>query len=94
MTALDTIGSPDLVDTILDIVASEAQIDREALQPDTSLEELSIQSADYVMILLAIEEKFGIYMSVDSELTDARTIGDLLTIVVDKIKISSGEATA
>lgn len=46
------------------------------------------------MILLAIEEKFGIYMSVDSELTDARTIGDLLTIVVDKIKISSGEATA
>lgn len=94
MTALDTIGSPDVVDAILDIVAAEAQIDRDKLRPDTSLEELSIQSADYVMILLAIEDKFGVYMSVDGELTDAKTVGDLLKIVVGKVKASSGEASA
>ncbi|MDP3898993.1 MAG: phosphopantetheine-binding protein [Mesorhizobium sp.] len=78
---------------IIEIVAAEAMIDSDKLAPDTLLQDLDIQSADYVMILMAIEEKFGVYISVDSELSDARTVGDLMQIVASKIKIASDGET-
>ena len=61
-------------------------IEPDKLKPDTLLEELDIQSADYVMILMAVEEKFGVYVSVDSDLSEARTVGELAQNVARKIK--------
>jgi acyl carrier protein len=75
---------------LIDIVATEAMVDISALTADTLLENLDIQSADYVMILMAVEEKFGAYISVDSAFTEARTVGDLVAIVADKIGEGSG----
>lgn len=63
--------------------------DRSSLTPDTMLVDLDIQSADYVMILMAIEERFGTYISVDEELTEAKTVRDLCDLVVGRIEASS-----
>ncbi len=38
------------------------------------------------MILMAIEEKYGIYISVDNEMADLKTIQDLLTATAKKIR--------
>ena len=77
--------SKKLEDELLDIVADEAMVDREALQRDALLEDLDIASADFVMVLMAIEEKYDIYISVDNELSDLKTVQDLLTLAGEKI---------
>jgi len=56
------------------------------ITPERPLEELDIQSADFVMILMAIEEKYGAYVSVDNELTDVVTVQDLLNLAISKIE--------
>ncbi|MBU4530971.1 MAG: phosphopantetheine-binding protein [Hoeflea sp.] len=70
---------------LLDIVAQEGMIDRGRLNKDAVLLDLDIQSADYVMILMAIEEKWGVYLPVDEDLTEAKTVGDLVELVKGKI---------
>ena len=75
-----------LLAQLMEIVSKEAMIEPDKLKPDTLLEELDIQSADYVMILMAVEEKFGVYVSVDSDLSEARTVGELAQFVARKIK--------
>ncbi len=56
------------------------------IAPEKRLDELDIQSADFVMILMAIEEKYNVYISVDNELADVETVQDLIDLVVMKIK--------
>ena len=85
-------GIDDLDERILAIVATEVMIDKEKLRLDAPLNELDIQSADYVMILMAVEEKFGVYISVDSELTEAATVGDLVNVVSSRIRNASAAA--
>lgn len=70
---------------LLDIVAQEGMIDRGRLNKDAVLLDLDIASADYVMILMAIEEKWGVYLPVDEDLTEAKTVGDLISLVKGKI---------
>lgn len=79
-------ASEKLLGQLMAIVSREAMIDADKLRRDTLLEELEIQSADYVMILMAVEEEFGVYISIDSEFTDVRTVGDLADIVARKIR--------
>lgn len=76
---------------LLDLVAEEAMVPRETLVPEAALEELDIASADFVMILMAIEEKYGIYISVDNEMTDLKTVKDLLDMATRKIAEDKAE---
>lgn len=83
-----------ITEQIFEIIAAEGMVERERLSPETELASLDIQSADYVMILMAVEEKFGVYISVDSELTDARTVGELVALVAGRIKEGASGAAA
>ena len=76
---------------LLDIVAEEAMVDRALLTPDAALNDLDIASADFVMVLMAIEEKYGVYISVDNELADLKTVQDLLTLATGKIAAGKTE---
>ena len=38
------------------------------------------------MILMAIEDEYGTYISVDTELTETKTVNDLVNLVVSKIE--------
>jgi len=75
-----------LENDLLDLVADEGRIDRDLLKPEAALTDLDIASADFIMILMAIEEKFGVYISVDNEMSDLKTVGDLLNVSVKKIE--------
>lgn len=86
-------AKPDLARQLIEIVAAEAMVDIDRLTPEMPLADLDIQSADYVMILMAVEEKFGTYISVDTDLTEAGTVGDLVRIVASRIEAGTG-ATA
>lgn len=75
-----------LEDELLDLVAEEGMIDRDQLTRDAALADLDIASADFIMILMAIEEQYGVYISVDSEMADLKTVGDLLKVSARKIE--------
>lgn len=76
----------DLEEELLDLVAEEGMIDRALLKRESAMADLDIASADFIMILMAIEEKYGIYISVDNEMTDLKTVQDLLTTASRKIR--------
>ncbi len=71
---------------LMQMVAQEGMVEPSEITPERPLEELDIQSADFVMILMAIEEKYGAYVSVDNELTDVVTVQDLLNLAISKIE--------
>ncbi len=75
----------DLHRQLLAIVVEEGMIKDRELEAATRLDELGIESADFVMILMAIEEKFGVYIPVDENLTEAKTVGELLDVVTRHI---------
>jgi acyl carrier protein len=75
-----------LTKELLELVAQEGMLEPSEITPERPLEELDIQSADFVMILMAIEEKYGAYVSVDNELTDVVTVQDLLNLAISKIE--------
>ena len=77
---------PDTLERLLDLVAKEGMVERDALKPDASFEDLGIESADMVVILMAIEEEFGVYIPVDGELAEATTVGDFLKVLSERMK--------
>jgi len=80
-----------LEEELLDLVAEEGMIDRTLLLPETAMADLDIASADFIMILMAIEEKYGIYISVDNEIAGLKTVQDLLTAASRKIREKAPE---
>ena len=77
---------PATLDRLLDLVAKEGMVEREKLKADATFEELGIQSADMVVVLMAIEEEFGVYIPVDGELAEATTVGDFLKVLSERMK--------
>lgn len=60
----------EIENQIVDVFVTEGMIDRSALKPDATLESLGVQSVDVMMILMSIEEKFGVYIPIDGNLSE------------------------
>jgi acyl carrier protein len=82
----------DMREQLLDIIATEGMVDRAKLTPDATIESIGMASYDMVMILMAIEEKFGVYLSVESELTEVKTLDQLLDALTDRIQTQQAAA--
>lgn len=67
--------SRPLADQILEVIISEGKIDPAKATPDATLESLEVQSIDIVMILMVIEEKFGVYVPIDGGIAEAKDLG-------------------
>lgn len=81
----NAIMNNELAQELLALVAREGMVELDQLKLDAALEDLDIISADFILILMAIEEEYGAYISVDNELTEVKTVRDLLTVVIKKI---------
>lgn len=69
---------PASLEKLLDIIAKEGMIDRAKLTMDSTLESLGVKSPDLLVVLMAVEEQFGVYIPVDDALSESRTLGDLV----------------
>ena len=74
-----------LREELLDIIATDGMIPRERLKPDATMDSLNLASYDLVMVLMAIEDKYGIYLTVDAGVTDAKTLDELLDYMAQRI---------
>jgi acyl carrier protein len=70
---------------ILEVILAEGGVDRTRLTPDATLETLGLASIDLVMALMTIEEKFGVYIPLDNELTEAKNLEDFVDSVAGRI---------
>lgn len=70
---------------IFDVFVTDGMIDRSKITPDATLENLGVQSVDVMMILMSIEEKFGVYIPVDSKLTESKNLNELINNLIDRI---------
>ena len=71
-------------DTIFDIIAKEAGIDRAKITPDSTLKELQIQSLDAVQIIFEIEDHFKITLPDRDPNFDTESVKGLID-AVDKL---------
>lgn len=68
-------------EAIVAVLAKEAGIAPERLQPEATLASLEIASLDLVTALFAIEDEFGLAVDGD-EAARAETLGDLIAIIL------------
>ena len=74
-----------MIDQILDVIASEGMIPREALKDDATIDILGLKSIDLVMILTAIEEKFDVYIPMDGSFQEAKDLKGLVEAISSHI---------
>ncbi len=77
--------SDSLAAQIFEVIVSEGKIDPAKATPDATLESLEVQSIDVVMILMAIEEKFGVYVPIDGGIADVRDLGGFVQQIEARI---------
>jgi len=65
-------------------------VEREKITPESTIESLDLKSIDIVMILTAIEEKFDVYIPMDGDFQEAKTIQDLVNALTAHIKKEKG----
>tara|TARA_E500000331_G_scaffold238292_1_gene228638 strand:+ start:2599 stop:2862 length:264 start_codon:yes stop_codon:yes gene_type:complete len=79
---------------IFEIIADKAEVEREKVISNASLEELKIESLDVVEIIFAIEEKFDINVPFNANDQDLEfdTVGDVVKAIENLIKENDGAA--
>ncbi|MGP0057822.1 MAG: phosphopantetheine-binding protein [Beijerinckiaceae bacterium] len=80
--ALDKV---ELVNQIIDVIASEGMVDREKITMDATIESLALKSIDIVMILTALEDKFDVYIPMDGPFHEAKDVKSLIEAVASYI---------
>jgi len=67
-------------DDLLELISSEALIDRGLLTRHATLSEIGLDSVGVVSVIFAIEEKYGVEVS-DDAFTDTADFGQFLDII-------------
>lgn len=70
---------------IIDVFVTDGMIDRSSITPDATLESLGVQSVDVMMILMSIEEKFGVYIPIDGKIAESKNLDELIGNLIDRI---------
>lgn len=83
-----------LREEIIQLIMSERNVEREKLVPEASFRSLGFESLDVVMLLMGIEEKYGIYLPIDGELSTVETLSELLDLLVARIKTAEPASAA
>jgi acyl carrier protein len=70
---------------IIEIFVKEGPIDRNRLKPETTLQDLDLGSIDVVTVMMAVEDRFGVYFPMDSTVTEAKNFEEFINAVATHI---------
>ncbi len=75
----------EIVQTINSSLAEEFELEEDELRPETSfIEDLELDSLDYVDMVVALEQAFGFKLKNREELKEIRTVSDLHEYILKK----------
>jgi acyl carrier protein len=72
---------PETLNRLLDVIAKEGIVDRDKLLLDSTLDSLGLKSADVVVVLMAVEEQFGVYIPLDDTLSEAKNLREFIAAI-------------
>lgn len=85
-TEWPVLPDPAMLDTILEVIATEGKVDPALIVPGATLESLGLQSIDVVSILMELEERLGVYIPMSADLTAVRNLSEMITVIVREMK--------
>jgi acyl carrier protein len=85
MNSSTTIDRSAIEQQLIDLFVTDGMIDRAAIKPDATLDSLGIQSVDIMMVLMSVEEKFGVYVPIDEKLADTKNLQGFIDHLIDRI---------
>ena len=80
-------------DELIELMAEQALKDKDLLKREATLEAIGIDSVDFVSILFALEDKYGVRIE-DDEISKDKTLGEMLDLVIAKIDAKEMAAKA
>jgi acyl carrier protein len=83
--------SNDLTDRVISVIAKTQRIPKEKITPESTFEELGLDSLDSVNILFALEEEFQISIP-DEDTREIRSVGQMIE-GIGKLVAASGGAS-
>ncbi|QPF75602.1 acyl carrier protein [Roseateles sp. DAIF2] len=84
----------DIEKTLFDIIAKEAQIPREKITLDATMQDLDVHSLDAIQVVFEIEDRFGISVPEKDANFNTSTVGDLLRAVQELVTAKGANALA
>ncbi|HEX4179947.1 MAG TPA: phosphopantetheine-binding protein [Caulobacteraceae bacterium] len=72
--------------SVLDLIAEEALVDRAKLVSEATLESLGIASLDVISIVFALEEKFGVVLE-QTDFEGVESLGQMVDVILDRASI-------
>jgi acyl carrier protein len=69
---------------LIDIIASEATVERAELTRDAVLADLGIQSLDVISVLFEIEERYGVVIE-EEEMPRTASLGEVIDYLLARI---------
>lgn len=83
----------DINGEIIGIIAGYKELDASTVTPESTFEELGIDSLDAIDIVYEIEEKFGVQVPQDAlDLNTAQRVSDILA-VVEQVRGTNGQVS-
>lgn len=76
-------------DKIIQIMATECEVDPARIVPEATLDDLGISSVDLVQVMFQIEEEFDVYLADEEIGADTESVGQLLEAVEKLIAAKS-----
>lgn len=73
----------DTLEILQKAIKKELGRDFEDITPNTSFEDMALDSLDVVQMIMAIEEAFDVEIA-DEDVDDIKTVGQLLEYIEDK----------
>ena len=70
----------DIFEKISRIIAENADINPEIISPETTINELGLDSIDLVDLVMEIEDSFGVSIP-DEEFENIRTVSDITDLI-------------
>ena len=64
---------------VAEIIADNRDIDVATVRPETSLDELGLDSLDTVELVMAFEEAFG--LTIEAQQDGFKTVGDIVALI-------------
>ena len=74
-----------LAEQVLEMIVAERKLDRADISREATLQSLDVQSIDVVMVLMAVEDRFGVYVPIDGLVADAPNLGSFVDGIAERI---------
>jgi acyl carrier protein len=70
-------------DDVLDVIADEAPVERDKLDPAATLESLGVASLDVISVLFTLEDRFGVVVQTE-DVEGVETLQQFIDVVLAK----------